>query len=293
MKSRTILTHLLNGNPEWLRIVEFSNRYIKWISFPRAMFEDVAKRDELSHSWVYFLFWEDENEQEKVYIGQSLNIVERLKNHLKSPQKDFWLNTVCFIKVWKDNLNSAEVNYIENQLINKSNHSWRIYVENSTWWNKEHLTEFEISDMNEFIIDLDILLWILGYPILNPLISTNKSWNIINSENKVETIYYLKRWDCEWKMVYTNEWYIVLKGSIWQSITDSWIRDWIWKRREKLISEWVLQLTDNNRILFLKNHVFKSPSGWWMIIAGSSINWWWEWKNEKWISLWDNEKHWQ
>ena len=290
--SRTILTHLVSWNPDGIRIVEFTSRLIQWISFPRSLFKEVAERKELSNSWVYFLFWEDENEKVQVYIGQALDLVERLKNHLRSSEKYFWTATVCFTK-WREKFDSAEVNFLESKLIKKAEESKRVEVLNGTSWNREHLSEFKISDLVEFLDDLEILLWTLGYSILSPYIFKSKWWEVFNIENQPEVIYYLNRWDCEWKMVYTNEGFIVLKDSMGQSMKSSWLKDWILKRRERLEKEWVISILVDWKIRFLKDHLFKTPSWWSMILSGSASNWWWDWKDLNGKSLWENENYWQ
>ena len=56
MKPRTIVTYLIDGNPAWIKTVEFSNRLIKWISIPRKYLKDSLKRDELKYSWIYIYY---------------------------------------------------------------------------------------------------------------------------------------------------------------------------------------------------------------------------------------------
>lgn len=291
MQSRTILTHLVGWNPEWIRIVEFSNRSIQCISFPRAIFHEAINRKELLNSWVYFLFWENDDEEDKVYIWQSLNIWERLKNHLKSPQKDFWIHTICFTKGW-NRLNSAEINFLENRLITKANASMKLLVENSTNWNKEFLSEFEISDLEEFLVDLEIILGTLWYWVLTPYIQKNIKWEIFDASHKKETIYSIKRWIYESKMVYTNEWFIVIAWGTWKQMTEWWIKDGILKRREKLELQKIIKIQDDGSITFLKDHLFKTPSWAAMIVAWNTLNGWWEWKDESWKCLWENENYW-
>ena len=295
MPSRTILTHLISWNPDWIRIVEFTTRPIQWVSFPRSLFKEVTERSELSNAWVYFLFWEDENEKIQVYIGQALDLGERLKYHLRDSEKDFWTTTVCFTK-WQTRLNSAEVNFLESKLIKKVKESWRVdkvNILNGNAWNREPLTEFQISDLEEFLNDLEILHWTLGYSILSPYFHKNNRWEILNNENQSEVVYYLNRWNCEWKMVYINEGFIVLKDSIWQSMQAAWLRDWILNRREKLKKDWVIEFLIDWKIKFLKDHLFKTPSWWSMILSGSASNWWWDWKDISGKSLWENENYWQ
>ncbi|MBC7498823.1 GIY-YIG nuclease family protein [Candidatus Gracilibacteria bacterium] len=295
MPSRTILTHLISGNPDGIRIVEFTTRPIQGVSFPRSLFKEVTERSELSNAGVYFLFGEDENENIQVYIGQALNITERLKNHLRSLEKNFWTTTVCFTK-GQTRLNSAQVNYLESKLIKKVNESGRVdkdNILNGNAGNREPLDEFQIADLEEFLSDLEILLGTLGHSILSPYFHKNNRGEILNNENQSEVIYYLKRGNCEGKMVYINEGFIVLKDSIGQSMQACGLKDGILKRREKLEKDGVIEFLNDGKIKFLKDHLFKTPSGGSIILSGSASNGWGDWKDLNERSLGENENYWQ
>jgi len=67
MNWKTIITYLVDWTPTWIKTVEFSNRLIKGISIPRKDFKDI-NIEELSFSWIYFLFGEDEEWNDLVYI---------------------------------------------------------------------------------------------------------------------------------------------------------------------------------------------------------------------------------
>ena len=290
--SRTIVTHLLSWNSDWIKIVEFTNRMIRGMAFSRNIIKEAFERNELSNSWIYFLFWEDENEKSLVYIGQALDIWKRLKDHLRSEEKNFWNYTICFTK-WNKQFDSAEVNFLEWTLIKKAKDAWKYEVINSTIWNKEHVDEFKINELDEFISDLEILIWTLSYPVLTPYVRKNTKWEVFDNENKKESIYFLKRPPFEAKMVYTNEWTIVLEWSTWKQLTDWGLKDGIWKRREKLEKQDIIKINQDWSILFLKDYLFKTPSGAAMIVAWNTLNGWWEWKDSSWVCLWENKNYWQ
>ncbi|QGG47420.1 GIY-YIG nuclease family protein [Heliorestis convoluta] len=79
----------------------------------------------MNSSGVYLLFGKDEAiDKEAVYIGESENILVRLKQHLK---KDFWNESLIIISK-DDNLNKAYIRYLEQKMI-----------ESAVQFSKDHL----------------------------------------------------------------------------------------------------------------------------------------------------------
>ena len=68
---------------------------------PRTYINQCADRIDLEYTGVYFLFGQNKENSERpqVYIGETENILVRLKQHLQD--KDFWTECVAFIN--KDN----------------------------------------------------------------------------------------------------------------------------------------------------------------------------------------------
>lgn len=117
---KTIITYLLEGNPQWIKTVEFSNRLIKWVSIPRKDFQVALKDiDELKLSWVYFLLGEDEEGNQLAYLWQATILGKRLNDHYKDTNKDFRNIAVAF--TYKDGtLNESDINFLEKELITEA-----------------------------------------------------------------------------------------------------------------------------------------------------------------------------
>lgn len=283
MKPRTIITYLTDGNPAWIKTVEFSNRLIKWISIPRKDLKEALKRDELNYSWVYMLLWVDENDNDTAYIWQATVLWKRISDHYKDTKKDFWNNVICF--TYKDwSLTESDINYLERELINEAKRVKRYTIKNWTSWNNWLIQEHRIPDMEEFMEDLKILTLNLGYPILKEVVTKKE---LENEKN----IYYLhSRWSNA-KWIYTEEWFLVFKWSIWKSdITPYQLKQGhIQRNREKFINEWLIRINGDN-IELLEDILFKTPSAWCDILSWWSLNWWIEWKDKNWKTLDENER---
>mgnify|MGYP002612057123 FL=1 len=96
MRGKTIRQFLIAGIPDGRWVSELSNWTGKAYKIPRTYINQCADRIDLEYTGVYFLFGQNENsERPQVYIGETENILVRLKQHLQD--KDFWTECVAFI----------------------------------------------------------------------------------------------------------------------------------------------------------------------------------------------------
>ena len=96
MRGKTIRQFLIDGIPDGRWVSELSNWTGKAYKIPRTYINQCADRIDLEYTGVYFLFGQNENsERPQVYIGETENILVRLKQHLQD--KDFWTECVAFI----------------------------------------------------------------------------------------------------------------------------------------------------------------------------------------------------
>ncbi len=273
MSSKTIVTYLVNGDATWIKTVEFSNRLIKWIFTSRKDFKGAKNRRELSNSWIYFLLWEDEEWKQLAYLWQATVLWKRLNDHYNDSKKDFWNTAVAF--TYKDwTLNESDINYLERELITQAKSANRYEIKNWNWGNNWLIQEYRVSDMLEFIFDLKILLESLWFKIFKKLIPTEKI------KNKEDLYFLSTRWS-EAKMVFTNEWVVVLKWSKWPLEMQKGVLKNKWysyRNRPLLIDKWIIR-EQGSTILFCEDHLFSSPSSAASFVAWASLNWWMEWKN--------------
>jgi len=92
---KTIITYLVDGNPQGIKTVELSNWIWKTISIPRANLKDVKNRTEINQPALYFLFGEDEKENKMAYIWEAENVIQRMADH--DSKKEFWDTVIAFI----------------------------------------------------------------------------------------------------------------------------------------------------------------------------------------------------
>lgn len=103
------------GDPDGLRVVKKDNWSGRAIAFSQDRMDEAARWSDLEHPGVYILRGE-EGQEVRIYIGETDNLVNRLKRHLDDGDRDFWTRAVAFVRAG-DNLDKAEIKYLEARLI--------------------------------------------------------------------------------------------------------------------------------------------------------------------------------
>lgn len=165
---KSIELFLVNGTADSLVTAELSNWNGKSIKIPRT--EVIGcNREDIRGAGVYFLFCQEEDGDDSVYIGEAENVLERLNQHLRDYQagkeKYYWNTAVVF--VGRD-LNKALIRYLENRLVEIARDSNRYVVLTKNTYKNTVMKESQIAVMEEFIENVKILISTLGYKVLVP-----------------------------------------------------------------------------------------------------------------------------
>lgn len=133
---------------------------------PRKDYPKCKDRDDLKHDAVYFLLGED-----KIYIGQAgsrkngKGILNRLSEHDRDPNKDFWTETIIFND---SSFGSTEISWLENKFCNMAIKAARYVVENGNDPSPGNITEEKESELKEHANFAQLILSAIGYKIFEP-----------------------------------------------------------------------------------------------------------------------------
>ncbi len=289
---KSIRIYLDDGSVSGIRHAEIVNWTGQAVSSPRAQFKSLANWDESKKPGVYFLFGIDEESgRDAVYIGEAENIFDRLSNHLGS--KDFW-NEVVFFTSKDSNLTKSHVKYLESRLVELAKTAGRYVVQNGNEPQSPSLPRGDKDAMEEFLLNLKILLGVVGHKALQGIGGHNSksaSPKIQKDPQDLENValeLFLNVKNIHAKAHLTNEGIVVLSSSqASREIQDS-LPPGYKNTREQLIKNGALKETGGGYV-FSKDQLFRSPSQAAAVIVGYSINGRHSWKIKSGKSLKDVE----
>lgn len=258
---KTIELFLVNGTPDSLVTAELSNWNGKAIKIPRNEVQ-TCTRDDIRGAGVYFLFCQEEDGTDSVYIGEAENVQERLIQHIRSREDYYWNTAIIF--VGRD-LNKAHIRYLENRLVTITRDCGRIRVLTRNIYQNTRLSESQIATMEEFIENIRILIDTLGYRILMPTQSAAESTVILRCK--------------EAKRFVSATGFVVQGGS---KVADHTTLSFetqahgFFKLRKRLIEDGIIDA----QYQFVNDYEFSSPSAAAAIVLGRSANGLTEWRTE-------------
>lgn len=267
MKSQTIQIFLPDGSPTSIKEAELTNRLVKAILFPRNKIQEVAKREGVHYTGVYFLFGNSEDgAKPKVYIGEGEDCFTRIQQHNR--KKDFW--THCVIITTKtDEYTKTDAKFLEYYCLDKAQTIGRYVIDNDTGSKKPSLSESREFDLLDNFENAKILLATLGYPIFEE-----------KRKASSKDLFYCKGKQAKATGEMTDEGFVVFEGSTANLNETKTIGDSASQYRWMLLKD--NSVTEKNRLLFFtRDVIFSSPSAASSVILGRSSNGWTEWKNKE------------
>lgn len=163
-RGKQVRLFLVDGTPNGILAAEIMNWTGRIVSGSRSDLNDVLGRGEANSPGVYFLVGDnpDNPDRRLLYIGEADDVAVRLRQHNSaSVGKDFW-DRVVFLTSKDANLTKAHVRYLESRLITLAVAADLFALENDKRPPVVNLPEADISDMEYFLSQAQIVLPVLG-----------------------------------------------------------------------------------------------------------------------------------
>ena len=270
--AKTIQIFLPSGDPRGIRVAEITTRIVQVIEIPRSLINDFLQMPESNQVGIYFLIGESEDEVSKVYIGQTGELRKRLNHHNKDPKKDFWERALVLISR-TNSLTGTHALFLEWHSLQAVKKAERYADENGNSGSKPHTPAPLEAECLEIFDTGRTLLSTLGYPIFEPAVKQEASTN-------AENLFYCKGSGANGRGLYTEEGFVVLKGSRGRIEKVPSFADTRYGRtRDKLVSTGVLKEIDGV-LEFTKDYICKAPSTAACLLMGRSSNGWVDWKTK-------------
>ena len=267
MRAQTIQIFLPDGSPRSIRLAEFTSGITQIIVIPRNKLEEAKSREELQNVGIYFLFGSsDDKAKDQVYIGESENCFERLKQH--NAKKDFW-NTALVVISKTNSLTKSYIKYLEHFTYKKAKEVGRYEVENSMIPKESHISEWMQADLMHVFEEIKTLIGTLGYPLFEKL---------HEASTKQEEVLTCKGKEAYATGEYTDDGFVVFKGSKANVEEARTAGASVINMRKKLLNSDIV-VQKENVYLFKEDYIFNSPSAAAAAVLGRRANGWTEWKD--------------
>ncbi|MBK6486175.1 MAG: GIY-YIG nuclease family protein [Gemmatimonadetes bacterium] len=267
---KTIQIFLPGGDPRGIRVAEITTRIVQAIEIPRSLLSDFLKMPESSQVGVYFLFGQGEARDEpRVYVGQTGELRQRLSTHHQ--KKEFWDRAVVVISR-THSLTQTHALFLEWYCLQAARSAARYSDENGNAGSKPHTPAPLEADCLEIYDTAHTLLSTLGYPLFDPVVSPA-------ARPEEREVFYCKASEADGRGLYTSDGFVVLQGSSGRKdVVPSFADTSHMAVRQSLLDSGVMEVM-GDRVVFTKDHLFRSPSGAAIVLMGRSANGWVDWKN--------------
>jgi hypothetical protein len=261
---KTIQIYLPDGNPKSIKIAEITSRTVMVIQIPRSKLDFAFSRTELNNVGLYFLIGGKEEEiKQPIYIGEAEDVAKRLKQHNK--QKEFW-NTAVVVISKTQYFTKTHIKFLEYYCHSEAEKAGRYKTENSNIPQKPFISEAMESDLMDNFDTIQMLVSTLGFPVFDSIKKPEKA-EILVCKGK----------DAFAEGVYTEDGFVIFKGSKCNVIETKSSHKYLIDIRKKLVDEEIL--VENGNILeFKSDYVASSPSTAAAIVLARNANGWKLWK---------------
>ncbi|MEP0070105.1 GIY-YIG nuclease family protein [Pyruvatibacter sp.] len=284
MNGRSVRLYLAEGTPTGIITAEIMNWTGHVLVVPRSRIGDALGREEATRTGVYFLVGDDPATPTKsrVYVGEGDNVANRIKSHAKDETKEFWTRA-CIVTSKDANLTKAHVRYLESRFVEVVRESDRANVANGNDPAVKSLPESDISDMEFFLTQVQIVLPVIGMTFLRPRGDLVRQDEVGEELNPAGTMPSSRSGSLELRIqsakhklsasaVEQDGEVTVLAGSL-ATTKDDFVGSGYSSLRDQLVADGTLVKTDDPDLLkFAENSVFGSPSAAASVIFNRNTN---------------------
>ncbi len=157
-KAKTISLLLEDGTLKGVMCIEDSGwNSGELYSAPRESINKLISSEACNKFGVYLLL-----SKEMVYIGQSMDLATRIKQHLSG--KDWWESAVV-LTTKDDSLNRSDIDYLEAVLIKKAHENNKLDCDNKKKGNLQKVTKFRKVELDQYLEEAFLLMELIGVSV--------------------------------------------------------------------------------------------------------------------------------
>lgn len=247
-----------------LKVFQDTSNQILGLYFTRENIKAVEEMPNSKNYAVYFLFNNSQDDESRVYVGQSINGIERIKNHVAN--KEFWSYCIMFVTD-NNSFDKLTIDYLEYVFIKKFKKSSYTLANRDSREKEPNCSIFAKASIASYIDQIDFLLSTEGV-VLKEGLEKNEELKLYFPSNKYIGKLYVKDGKfvlCAGSVITRpKEASKEYKNSVYFSCTnliDGYLRDG--KVQE-----------ENGQIITLVDLSFKSPTRPAVLMCGYNMNGW-------------------
>lgn len=270
-RGRTLKLYLVDGSPSGVITAELGISSVRAAFASRTALPDLIRREEATRTGVYLLAGPDPDlpGRQLVYVGEGDQVKTRLAAHDADEAKEFFTRAVLIVSK-DENLTKAHGRYLEGRIIAAIRKAGRAKLVNGTEPPFRGLPEPEIADMERVLDEIEILLPVLGFDVLQP--AANETPPVAGAPAS-PPIFIADIKKAKARAVERGGEFVVLAGSTALRRESAAIPPSVKDARKALIEASVLVPDDEAELYrFAQDASFNSPSGASAAIAGRADN---------------------
>jgi hypothetical protein len=161
--------YLADGTPSGVITAELGVSSVRAAVASRTALPELIRREEAARTGIYLLVGPDPDlpGRQLVYVGEGDQVKTRLAAHDADEAKEFFTRAVLIVSK-DENLTKAHGRYLESRIIAAIRGAGRAKLVNGTEPPFKGLPEPEIADMERVLDEIEILLPVLGFDVLQP-----------------------------------------------------------------------------------------------------------------------------
>lgn len=272
MAGTKITLFLPTDDPQGLKMAWMGNWNGMALAAPRSALRDLFSREELSKPGIYCLTGRDaKTDRPTAYIGEAETLNSRLRMH---QDREFWVQASVVVSR-DDSLSKSHTRYLEGRLIADARHAGRWDLVNSASSGAK-LSEADRAEMEGFYSRVTQLLPLIGCDLLGP------RRDHVATKPLICRIKGLRAYGHR-----TPEGFVVLRnseGSLEVRPSAQIHSPWMAPLRERMIATGAVK-KGPDRLVFLRDVIFPSPSRAAAVIRGGNANGQTEWQDENGVTL--------
>jgi hypothetical protein len=274
---RSIRLFLVDGSGLGLMVGEIVNWTGKIVVVPRIALAEFLRRDEAGKAGIYILAGTDPDDPFKpiVYVGESEVVGKRLREHDDDEKKDFFDRAIVFTS--KDELlTKAHARYLERRLVTLVHAAGRSRAMNGNQPGGAALPEADVSDMEFFLKQIELILPVLGLDILRSIPKVvaavgTAAGGATMAGVPASPLFYFEDFGLKADAQEIEGEFIVKAGSTALANEKDSCRPGVLEQRKNLLAEGAL-VQQGDTLTFTRDVNFKSPSGASDVLYGGSIS---------------------